>query len=469
MQKFTKTIFYTILILYIIFFLYHAIIYILYPYDIDNEEGFVLNQAKQIAAGNTIYPALKSYPYTVGNYTPLFQLLCVPFIWLFGVHHAIGRTISVLSTLGISAFVFLFVKKLTNDKESAFISATFPLCTHYVYCWSVYNRVDMLAIFFSFLGLYFVFQINKKETLAPIFFFVLSFYTKPNMIAGPLAVTAVYLLKKDFKTAFRFFACFLLTILSIFAVINYYTKNLFFKHVILYNLNPFSWHTVWLYANNFFRFYPIFLAFVLFSLSSDLLNKNINLFVFYFIFSALVAVGCGKIGSAVNYLLEFIYAGSILFGIAITKIKPKFEGNYSIFINFLLIIQLLLIYHVPHRFEYGETPTKRDKLTADKVLELVKKTPGCVLSDDASLLLLSNKPVLFQPFIMSELSREGKWDASQFISDLQTGKFSLIILYFNLYENPDYERYTEKMIFAMREKYQLVGRIGRYWLYIPKP
>ncbi|MCX7918235.1 MAG: glycosyltransferase family 39 protein [bacterium] len=467
-QKIGTTIVIGILIVYFLFFLYHCIMYIIYPYDLDNEEGFILNQTKLLAQGKTIYPTLNDYPYTVGNYPPVFQLVCVPLTWIFGNSHAIGRTLSVLSTLLIGLIVFLIVKRITNTNTPAFIAALFPFATHYFYRWAAYNRVDMLALFFSLLGIYLIWRIfeihNSKSkisgVLIPCILFILAFYTKQSMVAAPVAA-AIYLFMKDKKQARMLVFVYLVGIIIVFLVGNTITSGEFYQHLVVYNMNPFSWFTVWLYAKNLIYFYPIFLMLVLFALFA-LGREKINiLFSLYFSFSVIVALSCGKVGSAVNYLLELIAASSILFGISINK----FRISKPMVINVLLIVQLVWIYHIPYKFEYGETPTKKDWFYARETEKYIQQTMGMIVSDDAAMLVRNYRPVLFQPFIMSTLARQKLWDQTPVVNDLNQQKFDLIILYFDVNRNPDLERYTEEMINAIRTNYHLVDHLGKYWVY----
>jgi 4-amino-4-deoxy-L-arabinose transferase-like glycosyltransferase len=467
-----------VLIIYFLFFLYHSIVYIIYPYDLDNEEGFILNQTGLLAQEQTIYPELNEYPYTVGNYPPVFQLLCVPLTWIFGNSHVIGRSISVLATLLIGFLIYLIVRKITQTTIPAFIAGLFPFSTHYFYRWAAYNRVDMLALLFVLLGIYLIQKLEVREQKSEVreqksdcllltaacLLFILAFYTKQSMVAAPIAAM-IYLLMKDKKQAGVLALGYLVGIIAIFLIGNAITKGQFYNHLILYNMNPFSWFTVWLYAKNLIYFYPIFLILILFTL----FNRKTNLlFSFYFIFSVIIAISCGKLGSAVNYLLELMAAGSILFGFALNQFRISdfgFRISKPLIINFFIILQLVWIYHVPYKLEYGETPTQRDWFYAKETEKYIQQTQGWILSDDVAMLIRNQKPVFFQPFIMSTLARQKLWDQTPVVIDLNQQKFELLILYFNASHNPDLERYTEEMLNAIRTNYHPVDHLGKYWVY----
>lgn len=257
---------------------------------------------------------------------------------------------------------------------------------------------------------------------------------------------------------------------------NLLTGGQFFNHLVTYNENPFHWGDVKNYVVNLIRFYWVYLGLVFVSFFLTISDKEKRLFSIYFLLAALVSLSCGKEGSAVNYLIELIVAGSILMGFAIAELNR--DILYArIFIPIILLVQLYCMIHVVYMPaywygtpQYRTTPTLRNFDLVESVERMVRQTPGDVLSDDASLLVRTGKPVLFQPFIMSTLARQGKWDQSKFVRDIRQKKFSMLILYFPLKPNtPDmYERYTPEMINALMDNYEAVDYRHPYWIHRPK-
>jgi hypothetical protein len=72
-----------------------------YPYDLEWMEGGMLHHAQRIRDGSGIYvpPSVDFIPYL---YTPLYPSLVALFGGWFGVTYTLGRTISVLSLIGIA-------------------------------------------------------------------------------------------------------------------------------------------------------------------------------------------------------------------------------------------------------------------------------------------------------------------------------------------------------------------------------
>ena len=64
---------------YAAFFVYHGIRVAVFPYDLDNGEAYLLNQADRIARGQSPYQPIEEPPYLIANYPPLYPaLLALP-------------------------------------------------------------------------------------------------------------------------------------------------------------------------------------------------------------------------------------------------------------------------------------------------------------------------------------------------------------------------------------------------------
>ena len=455
-------------LVYLLFFLVHAAACLIYPYDLDVEEGFILNQVKQLRTGHTIYPDLKTYPFTVGNYPPVFQLSAVPFSAILGDHHFIGRGLSILSAVLIGLLIFRIVAVMTKDNHSALIAALFPFAVHYVYSWSVYNRVDTYAILWSLLGLYCLVR-NPKNLYIPVLCFTVSLFTKQVMIAAPLTVF-LCLLGEQKRRAIKFAIAMVVLNGGIFLLMTLITRGEYFNHLVLYNMNPFHFRDLWNYISNIIRFYWIFLGLALISMVIDWEDYRKCYFVVYFLISCVVAISAGKEGSAVNYLLELVFAGSILMGVSISLLrKTVVQGEYIL--AGILLFQLLWIPHVPYTpLWYGRTPTFKQTEMADSVERMVHQTPGDILSDDQSLLIYNHRPVLFQPFIMSTLYRQGRWNPDVLLGDIEKKRFSMIILYFPISRDDPgaFERYDRRIFEAIRNNYDYADSRPPYFIHRPR-
>src|SRR5713226_9089016 len=126
-----------------------------YPFPLDYGEGPILDQVSRLAHFENIYRnSFATPPYTVSNYPPLFHLIQVPFARLFGPAFWYGRLISIVSAITAASLIGLILHTLTGDKVASVFGAAILLSFPYILQWSVFDRVDSLALALSLGGLY---------------------------------------------------------------------------------------------------------------------------------------------------------------------------------------------------------------------------------------------------------------------------------------------------------------------------
>src|SRR5919112_2535324 len=136
-------------------FVRHGLAALAFPYPLNYGEGPLLDQAARLQDMKSIYPAdLSKPPYVVSNYPPLFVLLQVPFVWIFGPGFWYGRAISLASTVAVAALIALTMHAVTRDKTASASSGLTFLAVPFVLHWSSLDRVDMLGLALSWGGLY---------------------------------------------------------------------------------------------------------------------------------------------------------------------------------------------------------------------------------------------------------------------------------------------------------------------------
>ncbi|MGB9721039.1 MAG: ArnT family glycosyltransferase [bacterium] len=451
------------LIVYAIFYLIESLAIISYPYQISYPEGFILNQAYLISKGRSIYQTINEYPYIVTNYPPLYCYLCAIFVKIFGVSFVPGRIITFLSVLGIAFLIYKVLLKYV-EREHAIISSLLFVSSSYVFKNSPFMRVDMLGLFFCFLGIYLF--ISQRKLILPVIFFTAALYTKQVFFAAPLAV-ALSLLKSDRKKAFNFIIAICLSCIILFLVINQLTHGEFYLHNFVYNLNIFIFeqaikHYVWALQNH-----AILMLFsIIYAFYSIAEKKNLVL-VGYFFLACIVAVSVGKIGANMNYFFEMIALSCVLTGLCLGKLQNEMnERVYNCLYIAAIFVQLVLFLHMPYLTEPSATKLRGEE--SRKVSRIISKTEGNIISEDAGLLVLNNKSVLFQPFEMTQLANQKIWNQTVFIHNIETKLFSLIVLSYDLNCQADKERLTPEMIQSIQQNYFIKEKIGEYHLYYPK-
>jgi hypothetical protein len=125
----------TLIVLALIAFIGYLAIYTTYaaalfrwPYDYDQGEGFELYDAILYRQGEWPYRDNDIFPYYASNYPPLFHLLIVPLLPLFGERLVAGRVLSFVATLVTAAAIGLAVKRDAMESRLRRAWVTPALC-----------------------------------------------------------------------------------------------------------------------------------------------------------------------------------------------------------------------------------------------------------------------------------------------------------------------------------------------------
>ena len=227
---------------------------------------------------------------------------------------------------------------------------------------------------------------------------------------------------------------------------------------------------------------------------------HLDLFALYAVIASFGVLGLGKIGAAMNYLIEPKAAWSLFVALVLGKtIRPlpttgHVLGYRPVFVpvafvlalhameflcssTFVPIVQYWLrrnpesamarfigqpgvrnyLASRPQVLFAGGTanPTAADFVNGDRIVEMLRRTDGPVLCEHAILAMRAGKPVYSQPFIMKELAIEGKWDQTPVVAALRQKQFALLVTTEDITKEGFFFHYTNEMVAAMREAYRL--------------
>ena len=501
-----------------------------FPYQLDAEEGFLLDQALHLARGETIYPTLTQAPYTVGNYPPLFPLV-------YSLIHRdaearydslpLGRTIVQIATHGGALMIFLIAALRTRRLLPALLGPLLFLGTFEIYQWSAYVRVDLPALALTLAGLLAFAQIRGRwgAALAGVLFCA-AVYTRQTAVIAP-AACALVLLANDRRRLAWLLTPPLLLGLGILAALQIETRGEFWRHVVTYNANTLDWgrlravlrHEVWF----FYRWWIIAAGAGLIGCAGAMLlargkeekeaqaaesapmpedyveltldageeagadgaaagrgtgDHARGVFLVYAVLAVLSTVTAAKIGAAVNYFLEPLAAGAIGVPLLLSRLwsaaeergegQPAARRGERAWAGMCLIAVLGLMgvhwrwlshERAPQLFS-SPSPGNYDRVAAGEIAGFVRGMPGEVYSEEPIFTLMARKEVVLQPFIMSQLAREGRWDQAGFVAMLRGGRFAALVVTEDLLrEDGEFERYTAEMAAAIRERYMPVNAV----------
>ncbi len=424
---------------FVFLFLYCLFYRTTYPFELEWLEGELLCHALRFLNGQPVYgpPQTDFIPQV---YPPLYFLLMTPLIKIFSVQFWIPRVISLMSFLGILAFLFLIPGKEGGTRRTGFLTAGLFIALYEVNgTWYDIGRNDMLFYFFMIGGCFsLAYGTNKnRAVLCSIVFFFLGFYTKqstPMFIAG----AALYLFMQERKRGIIFFLSLVSLILIALWVINSETNGWYLQYTIL---NPLQHaakrpHFLSEMRQDLFHELPVFFvmlgAFCLKRLFSFTREKPFTIWEYTLVPAALCYfIPRPLAGSERNELIPLTLWGCILLGIFVSHIsRPENRGqkNSNLLVAYgLIIFQLLLLLYNPN--QHIPAPGSREK--GSEFISMVKNIPGEVyIPYHSAYGIQAGKQMVFNggAFWCIEMTSKEKFRPLDLIDKIERNYFSAIIL-----------------------------------------
>ena len=175
----------------------------------------------------------------------------------------------------------------------------------------------------------------------------------------------------------------------------------------------------------------------------------------------------GKVGSNVNYLIELGAGVGLSLGALVAWLRPH-RAIHAVVAVLLAADLALVVLASPYRTVTHVRLKQRDE--ARRLLDVVHRAPGVVLADEEmGLLPLDGRPIVIQPFEMTQLSRAGRWDQRPFLGELERQAFAAILIYRVPGLGLERQRWTDEMLRVIDRRYLFDQRIGLTEIYRPRP
>ncbi|MGC9327116.1 MAG: hypothetical protein ACP5I1_05755, partial [Candidatus Hinthialibacter sp.] len=223
--------------LYALIFIYHGTRLVLYPFDVDNSEAYLVYQGARLAEGEFLYPPLEEPPYLVDNYPPLYPALTgLGFLFMPPNFHW-PRLISFLSTLSTAALAGYWVFLLTRRRSAGILSGLIYLSFYHVHDWGALARVDALGVALAIGGLI-LFE-KTRSWKAALLLTACALLTRQTLFAAPLAVFAALFTSSVRKAALQYMGGLLIIGLISGAALMVLSGGCAWSHLVAYNANEY--------------------------------------------------------------------------------------------------------------------------------------------------------------------------------------------------------------------------------------
>jgi ABC-type glycerol-3-phosphate transport system permease component len=453
----------------------HGLAALAFPYPLNYGEGPLLDQAVRLENLENIYPSdLSRPPYVISNYPPLFVLLQAPLVWAFGPAFLYGRAISLFCAVVVAGLIAASIHRLTRDRTASAAGGLTFLAVPFVLHWSSLDRVDMLGLALSWGGLYaIVRRSDRRGVILAALLLVAAVYTRQTyVLAAPLAALAWLLARGQRRQALGLAIMtggLGLLLLSILGVL---TDGGFYFHSVAANANEFRWELVTNNLSFMGSFMPLLivggLAFIVLGLRTR--SAGWWLVGAYLAAAFATAFLIGKIGSDVNYLLELSAGLALAAGTLVGRYtaRPGVSSALLLALALQVAIMVQASQFTYARFQAGVI-ANRDGLT--RLEGVVEDSRGPVLADEyAGLLPLAGRGIYLQPFEMTQLQRDGRWNQRPLLASIERREFPAIFIWKPSYAQGVYrERWTRKMLETIDENYRPTHEYADTVVYHPRP
>lgn len=489
-----------------------------YPHQIDYGEGIVWQQALMILGGEG-YSDITRLPFVVFHYPPVFHLLSGLFAGVLSIEFlAAGRIVSVVSTLGSTIVAGVLIFRAVRARESlipallcAFTAALIAFTFAPLAYWSPLMRVDMAAIFFGFLGIYFGLRAPEHPRCIYVsaLFFVLAMYTKQTSVAAPLATLIFLMVIRPRLAGLGVLAALGFGVPPLFAL-QLYTDGGFLEHIVSYNMNRHDlsrleiilfYSIMQLIYLSIVLYFSLDLVFKLFHrepnrtwaqtlrhrISYDQYDRLRYFGFIYLLLTTLSLISITKIGASLNYLLEWMFAWSLMIGLflrwpmklalgsfgsakrqeparCMSGVRRLFLGANGAILFAALLYQALFI--SPPNYQSYITSTAYQEQQRE-LLRRVREASKPVISDDMVAVLRSGKQVVWEPAIFAELAALNRWDEGAFIQMIRSNDFAFFVTKGRKGEPLFDSRYNASVSEAIEAAYPRTEQLAGYIIHLP--
>jgi 4-amino-4-deoxy-L-arabinose transferase-like glycosyltransferase len=361
---------YTAILVALLVFVGYLVVYSIYayslfrfPFDYDQGEGFELVDTLMFSRGQWPYQSNDTYPFYSSNYPPVFHLVVVPLVWLFGPQYWTGRLVSFLGTLITGAVIGYVVQRHTRRWWLATISGLTFLASNYVYHVGPLFRQHMFMVMFETLAIVTLGIVvqrgeasgkrNDRGLLVVIVFLLLAGYTK-QLAYATVGAAFTFLFLRQLKRAIMWAIPFAAVTAAIFFLINWATQGQWLTNTITANVNPFFPGQAAALYNQWFHLHPVIVVAAAVLALYQLYFERLSIYAIWFVFAAVNAVSAGKWGAGESYFATAIAAACIVTGLLFgrvldwSQVRGRVWHASTLFaVAALFLVQANRVYHLP--------------------------------------------------------------------------------------------------------------------------
>lgn len=465
-----------------------------FPFDYDQGEGFELMDTVLFSQGRWPYQDINSYPFYSSNYPPLFHLVTVPLVWLFGPQFWTGRLISYLGTLVTAAVIGYAVHREVRRWWLSMLFGLAFLASNYVYHVGPLFRQHMFMVMFETMAVVLLTIVvegeetsgkrDRKGLALVMLLLIFAGYTKQLAYATVAAVFGFLFLRQP-KRAIAWALPFAAITALIFLSIDLSTDGHWLTNTVTANINPFIPGQSLGLFRQWFQLHTVITLAAAGLAIYQLYFERLSAYSVWFAFAVVNSFTAGKWGAGESYFATAIAASCILAGLAFGRILnwserrgPQWKTLSLVAISVLLIVQAEKVFHMPTHTPFlrtiasildrpteswvapqtscsapqiaqpvpyvdsagvgliGRPPNEADTAAGITISNLVSAGQTAAFSEEAGFNIWAGRDVVTNPTQLLNLYNNGQVDLTQMLELLDNKGFDTIILRAQFYPPP---------------------------------
>jgi hypothetical protein len=479
---------------YFIVYVFYAWSLFQFPFDYDQGEGFELMDTVLFSQGEWPYRNNNSYPFYSSNYPPLFHIVIVPLVWLFGPQYWTGRLISFLGTVVTAMAISYAVHQEGKRWWLSTLSGLAFLASNYVYHVGPLFRQHMFMVMFETLAVVLMaVTIDREEKdgkkrpwqlLLVMVLLLAAGYTKQLAYATVAAVFIFFFLRQTWR-AVLWAIPFALITGAIFLWIDRSTNGMWLLNTVTANINPFIPGQAEGLFRQWFQLHAVITAVATIFAVYQLYFDRLSIYTIWFVIAVINSVTAGKWGAGESYFATAIAASCILTGLAFAHLlnwsKQRDWGWHTAVLTvipLLFLLQANQFFHMPthtptlaaiaralgrppevmiapqtscsaprepEAIPYvddagvsllGRPPTRADTEAGLAITELIAQGETSAFAEDAGFNLYLNRNVITNPTQLLNLYNNNAVDLTEMLAMLDEQAFDTIVLRAQFYPPP---------------------------------
>jgi len=473
-----------------------------WPFDYDQGEGFELYDAILYSQGEWPYRDNATFPFYASNYPPVFHLLIVPLLPIFGPRLIAGRLVSFAATLVTGGAIFAIVRRKVGGWFIPLVSGLGFLASNYVYQIGPLCRMHLTMVMFETLAIAFIAEFEhprygRRNLILGLLMLLCAGYTKQMAVFTVVAALAFVFLR-DVKKSLLAGMGLTLVAGAIFWLLNVLTAGQWWVNIIQANVNEYDYRQTIFLFGQWFRLHSGFVLLAAGYLIYELFWDRLSAYSLWFFFSLGGGALSGKWGAGFGYFTTAVAAACLTSGLALGRLRKlaharreKTRGTryalhalLSVAIPLLYLVQAPRMLHLPTSgpifgplarllgvddalveghcttFQYhdamgytqlGHLLTPEDYAAGEEILNYVRTADGPPLSEEATFSLLAGKPVVTNPTQLLNLYNNDLLDTTEIVERINRQEFGVVIFRAQFYPPPVLE--------AIGQNYQPVEHV----------